>query len=136
MVSLAGDTTRLEKMEKSKSIARIVGPTLIVMVFSEMRLWNPTLYDTQIVPLIYLNGILLFVAGLTIVNSHNIWIYGWETLVTIIGYLVIILGLSRMFFPQIQKAEFKNNNSILIVEIILIVIGMLLTFKAYVPTKK
>ena len=123
-------------MERSKSIARIVGPTLIVMVFSEMRLWNPTLYDTQIVPLIYLNGVLLFVAGLAIVNSHNIWIYGWQTLVTIIGYIVIIVGLFRMLFPQVQKAEFDNSNSILIVEIILILIGILLTFKAYYPAKK
>ncbi|MVM37348.1 hypothetical protein GO730_06400 [Spirosoma sp. HMF3257] len=117
-------------MEKSKSIAGIVGPTLIGMVFSEMRLWNPTLYDTQIVPLIYLNGVLLFVAGLAIVKSHNIWIYGWQTLITIIGYSAIIVGLLRMFFPQIQKAEFKNNNSILIVEIVLILIGIFLTFKA------
>jgi hypothetical protein len=125
-----------EKMEKSKSIAGIVGPTLIVMIFSEMRLWNPTLYDAQIVPLIYLNGVLLFVAGLAIVKNHNIWIYGWETLVTIIGYIVIIVGLFRMFFPEIQKAEFDNNNSILIVEFILILIGIFLTFKAYFPTKK
>ena len=48
-------------MDKSKSIAKIVGPTLTVMVLSEMRFWNPTLYDTQVVPVIYLNGILLFV---------------------------------------------------------------------------
>ena len=123
-------------MEKSKSIAGIVGPTLIVMVFSEMRLWNPTLYDRQIVPLIYLNGVLFFVAGLAIVKSHNIWIYGWQTLLTIIGYIVIIVGLFRMFFPQIQKAEFNNNNFILTVEIILILMGIFLTFKAYFPTKK
>ena len=123
-------------MERSNSIAGIVGPTLIVMVFSEMRLWNSTLYDTQIVPLIYLNGVLLFVAGLAIVKSHNIWIYGWQTLVTIIGYVVIIVGLFRMFFPQIQKAEFDNSNSILVVEIVLILIGMFLTFKAYFPIKK
>ena len=123
-------------MEKSKSIAGIVGPTLIVMVFSEMRLWNPTLYDRQIVPLIYLNGVLFFVAGLAIVKSHNIWIYGWQTLLTIIGYIVIIIGLFRMFFPQIQKAEFNNNNFILTVEIILILMGIFLTFKAYFPTKK
>ena len=51
-------------MQKSKSIAAIAGPTMIVMVFSEMKFWNPTLYDAQIVPLIYLNGVLLFVAGL------------------------------------------------------------------------
>jgi hypothetical protein len=123
-------------MEKSKSIAGIVGPTLIVMVFSEMRIWNPMLYDTQIVPLIYLNGVLLFVAGLAIVKSHNIWIYGWQTLVTIIGYIAITVGLLRMLFPQVQKVEFNNNNSILIVEIILILTGIFLTFKAYIPTKK
>ena len=35
-------------MEKSKSIAGIVGPTLIVMVLSELKIWNPTLYETQI----------------------------------------------------------------------------------------
>lgn len=123
-------------MEKSKSIAGIVGPTLIVMVFSEMRWWNPTLYDTQIVPLIYLNGVLLFVGGLAIVKNHHIWMYGWQTLVTVIGYLLMILGLFRMFFPQIQKTEFKNSPSIFIVELLLILVGVFLTLKAYFPTKK
>lgn len=123
-------------MEKSKSIAKIVGPTLIVMVFSEMRLWNPTLYDTQIIPLIYLNGVMLFVAGLTIINNHNVWIYGWQTVVTIIGYAVLIIGLLRMLFPEIQKAEFKNDTSTMIVEAVLILIGVFLTFKAYFPTGK
>lgn len=123
-------------MEKSKSIAGIVGPTLVVMVFSEMRLWNPSLYDTQIVPLIYLNGVLLFVAGLAIIKSHTIWIYSWQTIVTLIGCLLIILGLFRMFFPQLQKTEFDNTNTILMVEVLLILVGLFLTFKAYFPTKK
>ena len=106
------------------------------MVLSEMRFWNPTLYDNQIVPLIYLNGVLLFIAGLAIVRSHNVWVYGWQTLLTMLGYLVIILGLFRMFFPQMQKAEFENSNPILIVEIVLICIGVFLTFKAYAPAKR
>ena len=123
-------------MDKSKSIAKIVGPTLTVMVLSEMRIWNPTLYDTQIVPVIYLNGILLFVAGLSIVKNHNIWTFGWKTILTIVGYAGIILGLLRMFFPQVQREKFENNNSILVVEIILILVGIFLTVKAYYPTKK
>ncbi len=106
------------------------------MVFSEMRLWNPTLYDTQIAPLIYLNGVLLFIAVLAIVRSHNIWTYSWSTLVTILGYIGILLGVFRMFFPQIQKANFENNKSISVVEIILIFIGAFLTFKAYIKTKQ
>ncbi len=123
-------------MDKSKSLAKIVGPTLIVMIFSEMRIWNPTLYDTQIVPLIYLNGVLLFVAGLAIVNKHNIWTFSWQTILTIVGYLGIVLGLFRMLFPQVQQGKFENNNSILVIEIILILIGLFLTIKAYCPTKK
>jgi hypothetical protein len=123
-------------MDKSKSLAKIVGPTLIVMIFSEMRIWNPTLYDTQIVPLIYLNGVLLFVAGLAIVNKHNIWTFSWQTILTIVGYLGIVLGLFRMLFPQVQQGKFENNNSILVIEIILIFIGLFLTIKAYCPTKK
>ena len=123
-------------MIESKSIAKIVGPTLIVMVFSEMRFWNPTLYDTQIAPLIYLNGVLLFVAGLALVNKHNFWVLNWKTLITIIGYIAMIIGLLRMLFPEIQKTEFKNDNSIMIIEVILILIGVFLTFKAYIPTRK
>jgi len=123
-------------MDKSKSIAGIVGPTLILMVLSEIRLWNPTIYDNQIVPLIYLNGVLLFIAGLTIVRSHNIWAYGWQTVVTITGYIGILLGMLRMFFPDIQKSEFRNNDSVFIIEIILILLGVFLTFKAYFQTKQ
>ena len=123
-------------MDKSKSIAKIVGPTLTVMVLSEMRIWNPTLYDTQIVPVIYLNGILLIVAGLAIVKNHNIWTFGWQTILTIVGYAGIILGLFRMFFPQVQQEKFENNNSIMVVEILLILVGLFLTLKAYYPRKK
>ena len=123
-------------MEKSRSIAKIVGPTLIVMVFSEMRFWNPTLYDTQIVPLIYLNGMILFVSGLAIITQHHIWVYGWQTLVTIIGYAFMLIGLLRMLFPEIQKTAFKNDSSIMILEVVLILIGVFLTWKAYSPIKK
>ena len=123
-------------MEKSKSIAGIVGPTLIVMVLSELKVWNPTLYETQIVPLVYISGVLFFIAGIAIVRSHNIWIVGWQTILTIIGWLAVLLGLARMFFPQTYIAQFKNDNSALYVEILLILLGIFLTYKAYSPMKQ
>jgi len=123
-------------MEKSKSIAGIVGPTLILMVLSELKVWNATLYDTQIVPLVYLSGVLMFIAGLSIVRKHNIWVWGWQTLITIIGWLGLLFGILRMFLPQMYIAKFKNDNSAFAVELILILIGLILTVKAYLPTKK
>lgn len=106
------------------------------MVLSELKLWNATLYDTQIVPLVYLSGVLMFVAGLSIVRKHNIWIWGWQTLITIIGWLGLLLGVLRMFLPQMYTAKFKNDQSAFVVELILIFIGIFLTIKAYLPTNK
>ena len=123
-------------MENSKSIAALAGPTLIVMVLSEMKFWNPTLYETQIVPLIYVSGMLFFVAGLAIVRQHNIWIWSWQLVITLLGWGSILLGLTRMFYPQMQKEKFKNDTSDLIIELALILIGIFLTFKAYWPMKK
>lgn len=123
-------------MEQSKSIAGIVGPTLIVMVLSELKVWNATLYDNQIVPLVYLSGVLFFIAGLSIVRKHNIWAWGWQTLITIIGWLGLLLGVLRMFLPQMYTANFKNDNFAFVVELILIFIGIILTAKAYLPIKK
>ncbi|MDJ1467590.1 hypothetical protein QNI19_18635 [Cytophagaceae bacterium DM2B3-1] len=120
-------------MHKSKSLAGIIGPTLIVMVASELKLWNPTLYDDQIVPLIYLSGVLFFVAGLAIVRSHNIWVLHWPVVITLLGWLGMALGLLRMFFPQAYQGNFSNDISAMVVEIILISIGFFLSFKAYWP---
>jgi len=121
------------KMDKSKSIAAIVGPTLIVMVVSELKVWNPTLYDTQVVPLVYLSGVLFFIAGLTIVRHHNIWVWKWQTAITVVGWFCMVLGLLRMFFPQMYKAQFQNDYFTFVVELLLILIGVFLTFKAYLP---
>ena len=123
-------------MDKSKSIAGIVGPTLMLMVLSELKVWNFTLYDTQIVPLVYLSGVLFFIAGLSIVRKHNIWVWGWQSLITIIGWLGLLLGILRMFFPQMYSAKFKNDNFAFAVELFLILIGLILTVKAYLPSKK
>jgi len=125
-----------KKMKKSKSIAGIVGPTLMVVAMSELKLWNPNLYDSQIVPLVYFSGVLLFIGGLALVRMHNIWILGWQTSLTVIAWLALLLGLVRMFFPQQYNAQFNNDNSVLFVEILLILLGAYLTFKAYFQKKK
>jgi hypothetical protein len=48
----------------------------------------------------------------------------------------MLIGLLRMLFPEIQKTAFKNDNSIMIIEVVLILIGMFLTLKAYSPIRK
>ena len=45
----------------------------------------------------YRSGVLMFVAGLAIVRGHNLWAWDWTVLVTMSGWLSLVLGLFRMF---------------------------------------
>ncbi len=123
-------------MDNAKSIAGIVGPALVVMVLSEMKIWNPTLYATQIVPLVYVSGVLLFIAGLAVIRQHNVWTWKWPVVITLIGWLGGLLGLVRMFFPQRYQAQFKNDIYALVLELLLVTAGVFLTYKAYLSTDK
>jgi hypothetical protein len=78
-------------MEKAKNLAGIIGPTLLVMVSAEMKIWNPNLYDEQIIPLIYVSGVLFFIAGLSLIRIHNRWTLNWPVLITLIGWGALFL---------------------------------------------
>ena len=64
-------------MASSKQLAGLVGPTIVAMIVSEFPSVQPHLYDTQIPPVVYLSGVLMFVAGLAIVRVHNRWAWDW-----------------------------------------------------------
>jgi len=120
-------------MASSKRIAGLLGPTIVVMVASEFPLVQPHLYDAQIPPVVYLSGVLLFVAGLAIVRAHNVWRRDWTVLVTLSGWFFLLLGLFRMFAAGLYQRSSANASSIffMILEGILFVLGLIMTFKPY-----
>ena len=117
----------------SKHIASLVGPTIVVMVVSEFPLVQPHLYDAQIPPVIYLSGILMFAGGLAIVRAHNRWARDWTMLVTLSGWFLLALGLFRMFAASIYQRVAANTSTtvFMALESILLVIGLIMSFKAY-----
>jgi len=120
-------------MTNSKRIGGLLGPTLMVMVTSEFPLIQPHLYDEQIPPVVYLSGVLMFIAGLAIVRSHNRWQRDWTQLITLCGWFLLALGILRMFASSFYRLATGNTNSLffMIVEGILFAIGSLITWKAY-----
>ena len=120
-------------MANSKSIARLLGPTIVMMVASEFPLVQPHLYDAQIPPVVYLSGVLMFVAGLAIMQAHNVWQRDWTVLVTLSGWFFLLLGLFRMFAAGLYQRSSASASSIffMILEAILFVVGLIMTFKAY-----
>lgn len=120
-------------MENSKRIAGLAGPTIIVTIASEFPLVQPHLYDRQIPPVVYLSGVLLFIAGLAIVRAHNRWARNWTILVTITGWAALALGIVRMFAAsQYQRASSETGAPVLMaLEAALLVLGIVMTFYAY-----
>ena len=94
---------------------------------------NARVFITQTAPVVYLNGGLLFVAGLSIVRSHNRWTRGWPVMVTLVGWVGMLAGLFRMFFPELGRQQAHSLVTVIASAVITSAIGIFLTFKAYGP---
>jgi hypothetical protein len=114
-------------MANSKNIAGLIGPTLMALALSEAL--NLHIWATNIAPVTYLNGTLLFIAGLSIIRAHNVWTHGWPVAVTLTGWVVILLGLFRMLAPQAQ--QLTENDAAYVMFAVLFAFGVFLTIKAY-----
>jgi uncharacterized membrane protein HdeD (DUF308 family) len=120
-------------MADSKQIAGLVGPTLVAMLVSEFPLIQPHLYDSQIPPVVYLSGVLMFVAGLAVVRCHNIWARNWTVLVTLTGWFFLVLGLIRMFAAgQYHQAAAGTSSAVfMVLEGTLLIIALIITYQGY-----
>ena len=75
----------------------------------------------------------MFVAGLAIVRAHNYWAKDWAILITISGWFFLALGLSRMFFASayLKQSASTSSEVFIAVEVILLLVGLVITFKSY-----
>jgi multisubunit Na+/H+ antiporter MnhG subunit len=117
----------------SKQIAGILGPSIAVVTATEFPLVQPGLYEQQTPPVVYLSGLLFFVAGLAIVRAHNLWNWNWQTLVTLSGWGLLLLGVIRLFGATAYQRAAGTAESwgFMAVEVALFCVGLYLTFKAY-----
>ncbi len=91
-------------MDTSLFLARLLGPMLVVLAIglvAYQESWR-TMAKEFIAsrPLVFLTGLLTLLAGLAIVNTHNVWQGTWPVVITLFGWLAIIGGAARMLFPQ------------------------------------
>ena len=126
-------------MTTSKSIASLIGPTLVagaVAVLLNLGIW-PSLVEKAFrdPALIFVSGFPLFVAGLAIVRVHNRWERSWPVLVTVVGWLALLGGLSRILFPTrlapIAAGAVQSTGVLPAVAIVFLVVGAFLSFKGY-----
>ena len=120
-------------MDSSKKLARLLGPSMVVVVTAELPLVNPGLYAHQTASGVYGSGMLMFIGGLAIVLAHNIWKRDWRVLNTLMGWLMLFLGLVRLFTASsyAHAAGSVPSGFYTVIELVLITIGFILSYFGY-----
>ncbi len=124
-------------------IARIVGPVFVVIGASIML--NEPIYNAIVIEavhsptLIYFSGLLSLPIGIAMLNVYRAWTADWRVIVTVLGWLLTIAGVTRIGLPQttaiIGNAMFSGAAAMPIVAVIVFIIGGLLSFEGYRPAK-
>lgn len=126
-------------MNTSRFIARLVGPLFLVMGLGMViegdlvRALSQEFLSN--ISLIYLAGMLTLVAGLAIINTHNVWEANWRVIVTILGWLAVIGGVIRLLFPEKVQAlgvgMLSHPHAMIISGAIILVVGAILCWTGY-----
>jgi uncharacterized membrane protein len=126
-------------MDTSRFLARLVGPMFVVLGIG--LLVRPETFHAMATEflsnrgLIFLSGLLTLLAGLAIVNTHNVWKLGWPVLITILGWLGIIGGIARMLFPDtivaVGNSMMAGDTSVAVGGVVDLALGLWLSYVGY-----
>jgi hypothetical protein len=128
-----------EVMQHSAFIARLMGPVLLInglAILINRRGFQDMIAGAVRNPsVVYLTGLLTLLAGLVVVEFHNVWVLGWPVLITIVGWLGIAGGIARILFPA-SMAEFGERmvtrDSLMVGgAIVSLLLGGILSIKGY-----
>jgi uncharacterized membrane protein len=91
-------------MDSSLFLARLIGPIFVIVGIG--LLLNRDRYRAlaeEVITsraLLYVFGVLALTGGLAIVLTHNVWVWDWPVIITIIGWLMMVRGTLRIVIPE------------------------------------
>jgi hypothetical protein len=126
-------------MDSSIFLARLLGPTMLVMGLgllvnrSTYRDLSLEVLDSR--ALLFIAGLIAFVAGLAIVLTHNVWVAGWPVIITIFGWASLFAGIVRIVFPdsvaQLGRRAVDHQGFLIFGIVIYLGLGAWLTYAGY-----
>ena len=130
-------------MTTSRYIARLMGPVLLLIGIGMIMgmLTEGEGYSSLMKEfigsraLIFITGALALVAGLAVVNAHNLWVPEWRVIVTILGWLLIVRGIMNLVFPATVQTlgdrMIASHAGVLAGAAFTIVLGAILSIMGY-----
>ena len=127
-------------MQTSIYLAKLIGPVVAVAGLgfllnreAFLRFANDFISNSGF---IMMSGFPALLAGLAIVNAHNVWVADWPVVITLLGWAAVIGGILRITLPGVVRTiatAMLGASSFIIVEaIILIGLGGWLSYAGYI----
>jgi len=121
-------------------ISKFLGPIILAlsipMIITPTSLQETTRRFLADSPLVLISGVLAMTAGLSIVNTHNVWALDWPLIVTLFGWALVAGGATRIIAPRtvdkVGGAMMDRPIIMRIVGVFWALLGAYLTFKGYV----
>ena len=126
-------------MDTSIFLAGLLGPSMLVIGLGLM-LNRATYRDMSLEfldspALIYIGGLIAFVAGLAIVLTQNVWVAGWPVVITIFGWVSLAAGIFRIVFPasvvQLGRRLIDNQGFLIGGITVYLLLGAWLSYAGY-----
>ena len=125
-------------MELSLFLAKVIGLTLILVASALVvnkknidLLFGLYKHPTAV----FITGILETVLGIALVLSHNIWTPDFRGIITFVGWILLLRGVGRIFFPfrvtnKLEKFR-KMESAFTPLLIFVILIGAYLAYMGF-----
>ena len=120
-------------------ISKFLGPVILTlsvpMIVTPTSLQETTRRFLADSPLVLISGVLAMTAGLSIVNTHNVWVLDWALIVTLFGWAFLLGGALRIVAPRsvhrVGGAMTDRPTLTRILGVFWALLGAFLTLKAY-----
>ena len=127
-------------MDTSLFLAKLLGPIFVIVCIG--LLLNGGRYRAVVdevissYTLLFLFGAIALTGGLAIVLSHNVWVWDWPVIITVVGWLMIVRGSLRILIPQqvealARKMVARWSEFLLISGVLVITLGAFLCWKGF-----
>jgi len=103
------------------SLALLIKPKYLKTLFAEVENEATMLFL----------GMVNLIIGVAMVLAHNVWARNWQVIITILGWISLVKGLSVLFLPEYMKKwvkKMENQQWLPIALVILVFVGLIITY--------
>ncbi|MBP6921695.1 hypothetical protein KBB89_04090 [Candidatus Gracilibacteria bacterium] len=84
--------------------------------------------------ILFIAGYVSLSMGIASILVHNVWTLNWRGIVTLMGWLALVKGITLLGFPNTTKKFtnlYKNDNFITVAMFIMLIIGIYLVIQGF-----